>query len=133
MALTDQERVDIRRFCGYPMYGGVPSGFQSYRFFQNYGTLEYRMTNLSATEETTLRSIYLTGPNNLYTLEQAVTSASDNLDTDVAAVWTHNKNEVRDRMRLYNLRRRDLCGFLGIPPGDSLAGQGDGASIRLVI
>lgn len=133
MALTDQERVDIRRFCGYPMYGGVPSGFQSYRFFQNYGTLEYRMTNLSATEEATLRTIYLTGPNNLYTLEQAITSASDNLDTDVAAVWTHNKAEVRDRMRLYNMWRGELCNFLGVPPGPAMSGQSDGGSIRLVV
>lgn len=131
MALTDQERVDVRRFCGYPMFGGVPSSFQSYRFFQAYGTLEYRMTNLSATEETTLRTTYLTGPNNLYTLEQAVSASSANLDTDQAAVWTHNKNEMRDRMRLYNLWRKELCNFLGIPPGEGLS-QSDGA-VRLVV
>lgn len=131
MALTDQERVDIRRFCGYPLYGGTPSGFQSYRFFQAYGTLEFRMTNLSATEEATLRTTYLTSPNNLYTLEQAITSATLNLDTDAAAVWTHNKNEIRDRMRLFNVWRRQLCAFLGVPEGPGMT-QSDG-NIRLVV
>ena len=45
---TDAEKTDIRRFAGYPAYGAVPSSFQSYRFFQAYGTLEYRIANLSA-------------------------------------------------------------------------------------
>jgi hypothetical protein len=131
MAFTDQERVDIRRFCGYPLFGGTPQSFQSYRFFQAYGTLEYRLTNLSADEETTLRTTYLTGPNNLYTLEQAITGATDNLDTDAAAVWTHNKNEVRDRVRLFNYSCRRLMRFLGVPPGPNYAG--DSSTIPLVV
>jgi hypothetical protein len=131
MAFTDQERVDIRRFCGYPLYGGTPSGFQSYRFFQAYGTLEYRLTNLSANEESTVRSTYLTGPNNLFTLEQAITASSANLDTDAAAVWTHNKNEVRDRRRLFDYSCKQLMRFLGIPPGPNFAG--DSGTISLIV
>jgi hypothetical protein len=131
MAFTDQERVDIRRFCGYPLFGGTPQSFQSYRFFQSYGTLEYRLTNLSAEEETTLRTTYLTGPNNLYTLEQAITGATANLDTDAAAVWTHNKNEVRDRVRLFNYSCRRLMRFLGVPPGPNYAA--DSGTIPLVV
>lgn len=57
-------------------------------------------------------------------LEADVLSATDNLDTDQAAVWVHNKNEVQDRMKLYRLWRRELCGFIGVPPGPSL---GDGS------
>lgn len=131
MAFSDQERVDIRRFCGYPVYGGVPSSFQSYRFFQSYGTLEYRLSNVSSDEEDTLRTIYLTGPNNLYTLEQAVFGSSANLDTDAAAVWTHNKNEVRDRMRLYNLVRDQLCQYLGVPRGPNFVANS--GTIPLVV
>lgn len=131
MAFTDQERVDIRRFCGYPLFGGTPQSFQSYRFFQSYGTLEYRLTNLSANEESTLRTIYLTGTNNLYTLEQAIFGATANLDTDAASVWTHNKNEVRDRMRLFNTVRDQLCQFLGVPRGPSFIGSS--GSIQLVV
>lgn len=59
MAFTTQERVDIRRFCWYPVYGGTPSSFQSYRFFQAYGTLEYRLSNLLPEEEGVIRTTYL--------------------------------------------------------------------------
>lgn len=120
MAFSTAERVDIRRFCGYPAYGGTPSSFQSYRFFQAYGTLEYRISNLLTEEETVVRS-YLAS---CTTLEAAIVATSANLDTDAAAVWTHNKNEHRDRERLFASWRRKLCGFLGVPPGPELGEPG---------
>jgi hypothetical protein len=126
MSFTNAEKVDIRRHCGYPMFGGVPSSFQSYRFFTAYGTLEYRMNNMLAEEEAVVRTTYLA---NLTTLETAIPAAGANLDTDQAAVWKHNKNEVRDRAALFNKWRRDLCSFIGVPPGPGL---GDG-SVQLVV
>lgn len=114
---TDAQKVDIRRFCGYPVFGGTPSSFQSYRFFQAYGTLEYRMQNLLAAEETVITTVYLP---NLTTLEAAIPATGDNLDTDQAAVWTHNKHEQRDREQLFDSWRRRLCDFLGVPPGPGL-------------
>ena len=140
MAFTNQERVDIRRYCGYGMFGGTATPAFGWRFFTQYGTLEYKLTNLAPEEETTLRATYLTGPGSttnpsttgvsLYTLEQAVYGATANLDTDQAAVWKHNKNEVRDRRGLYNQMRFDLCSFLGIEPGPELVNSG---AIRLVV
>lgn len=124
MAFSNAERVDIRRFCYYPVYGGTPSSFQSYRFFQSYGLLEYRLSNLAAEEEAVVRTTFLA---NLYTLEAAIPAASANLDTDQAAVWTHNKREVADRRALFASWRKDLCEFLGVPPGpafNSAAGSG---------
>ena len=124
MAFTNQERVDIRRFCGYGMFGGNASPAWGMRYFTQYGTLEYKLTNPAPEEETTLRLVYLTGnPTSLYALEAAVYGATANLDTDQAAVWKHNKNEVRDRKNLFNQMRRDLCDFIGIEPGPAL---GDG-------
>lgn len=114
---TDAQKVDIRRFCGYPVFGGTPSSFQSYRFFQAYGTLEYRMQNLLAAEEAVITTVYLP---NLTTLEAAIPATGDNLDTDQAAVWTHNKHEQRDREQLFDSWRRRLCDFLGVPPGPGL-------------
>ena len=52
--------------------------------------------------------------------------ASANLDTDQAAVWTHNKDEVADRNNLYYLKRRELCAYIGVRPGRALSG---GASV----
>ena len=116
-ALSDAERVDVRRFCGYPAYGAGSSGFQSWRFFDAYGTLEFRLSNLAASELQVVRQ-YLS---NLYALEQAIPAAASNLDTDQAAVWTHNRAEVVDRARLFDDWCRRLAFFLGIPIGPAMA------------
>ncbi len=115
---TDAEKTDIRRFCGYPAYGAGAAGFQSWRFFQAYGTLEYRMNNLAPAEYAVVRSVYLV---QLYPLESAIPAASGNLDTESAAVWIHNQEEVHQREELFDDWRRRLCGFLGIPPGPALS------------
>ena len=115
--LTDAEKVEVRRFCGYPMFGGQPVQAFGYRFFQHYGTLEFRMNNMLAEEEDVIRDKFLT---NLSTLETAVLSTTENLDTAKAAVWEHNKNEMRDREALLSNWRMKLCQFIGVPPGPGL-------------
>jgi hypothetical protein len=125
MAFTDLEKTDIRRFCGYPAYGSTPQGFNGWRFFQAYGTLEYRMQYLSAAEEAVVRTQLAT----LRTLESAIPNAATTLDTEQAAVWTRNPDEMAERTRLFDDWRRRLCGFLGLPPGPALADAG----IRLVV
>ncbi len=125
MAFTDCERTDIRRHCGYPAYGIGASGFQGWRFYQVYGLLEFRMNKLSGAEEAVVRHYLGT----LAALERAITEAGANLDSDQAAVWTRNANEIRDRTRLFDDWRRRLCGFFGLPPGPAL---GDG-SLTLVV
>lgn len=129
MALTTAQKVDVRRFAGYPVYGGTPSSFQSYRFFQAYGTLEYRMSNLLAEEEAILTGTYLPQLTQLENDIIGSTGIRTNLDTDQAAVWKHNKRELQDREALYNRLRRTLCAFLGVPPGPDL---GDGG-LQLVV
>jgi len=117
---SDSEKTDIRRFCGYPAYGAGAAGFQSWRFFQAYGLLEYRLNNLAPAEEQVVRGYLST----LYALEGAVPQAGGNLDTDQASVWTRNADEVRDRQNLLDDWRQRLCGFLGLPPGPGLATGG---------
>ncbi len=75
------------------------------------------MNNLAPNELCVVRRYLGT----LSTLEVAVPQVADNLDTDQASVWTHNKNEQDDRLRLLDEWRRRLCGFIGIPPGPSLS------------
>jgi hypothetical protein len=115
-ALTDQEKIDTRRHCGYPAYGGTASGFSSWRFYQVYGLLEYRINNLAPGEISVVQRYLGT----LCNLESAIPGASENLDTDQAAVWSRNQNEFRDREQLYDGWRTRLCAFLGIPPGPGL-------------
>ena len=116
---TDQQKTDIRRFCGFPAYGASDAG-SGWRFFTAYGALEYRMNNLSSNEVAVVVTYLAT----LTQLEMAVLGASDNLDSDAAASWTHNKDEVCDRLRLFDSWRRRLCAFLGVPPGEGLGSGG---------
>jgi hypothetical protein len=90
---------------------------QSWRYFQAYGLLEFRLTNISDTEVVIVRRYLAT----LTTLEVAVPAASDNLDTDQASVWSRNKDELTDRLRLLDEWRRRLCGFLGVAAGPALS------------
>lgn len=123
MALTDAQKADVRRYAGYPQVGANHTVDASRDF--SYGwtlpgvweTLASVLDNLRPENEAVLISKFLTP---LGTLETAIYGAGDNLDTDVAAVWTRNKNEVSDRIGLFNHARRQMCAFIGIAPGPSL-------------
>ncbi|HVJ54885.1 MAG TPA: hypothetical protein VM689_20665 [Aliidongia sp.] len=117
MSFTDAQKTDIRRFCGYPVFGQSPNQFVDYRFFQAYGNLEYKLNNLLPAEEAVIETVYLA---QLYALEAAIPSSGGNLDTQSAAVWTRNPQEPRDRAALFDSWRRRLCAFLGVPPGEGL-------------
>ena len=91
-----------------------------WRFYTAYGLLEYRLNNLSASEIAVVVNYLMT----LGQLETAVPPASDNLDSDGAAGWTHNRGEVNDRLHLLDEWRRRLCGFLGVPAGEGLSRAG---------
>lgn len=127
MAFSAGERTDIRRHCGYPAYGVGASGFNGWRFFQAYGLLEYRVQNLAAAEEAVVRG-YLA---QLASLEADIPAAGARLDTEQAAVWTRNPNELGDRAALFDDWRRRLCGFLGVPAGPALGERGN--SIAMVV
>jgi hypothetical protein len=118
MSFTAVQIVDIRRFTGYPAYAHF-----GWVFEEEYATLELRLANMTPEEEAVITGNYLV---NLPILEKAIVDASCNLDTDEAAVWKHNRDEVADRTALYNQKRRDLCGFIGVRPG---RGLGMGGSV----
>lgn len=127
MALTAQQLADVRRFAGFPGLGmDTPATDRSDMAFVNslpsmlFQTLAHRLQNLTPENEATLINVYLS---NLTTLELGIVGAAANLDTDQAAVWTHNKTEVAERSALFDSWRRRMCGFLGVPPGPAL-GEG---------
>ena|ERR1700749_1410805 len=112
--LTEQQKIDVRRHIGYPVYGngvGASPPTFGYRYYSWYLILEYRLNNLDPEEETTLINVYLANCNSSFA---AIQNASNNLDTDRAAVWYHNKYEVRDRFNLYKLNCKLLIQFLGV-------------------
>ena len=123
MTLTSAQIVDCRRYCGYSVSGNITS--QPYRepVYSSITlaslSLDYRLANLTSDEENVITTTYLP---NLNAREAEIQGAGANLDTDQAAVWKHNANEVSDRINLFNWLRRDLCTFLGFPPGPQLGG-----------
>ena len=132
MTLTAQQTSDVRRFCGYPSLG-TDTPADATRDFA-YGwvspgvwqTLFTRLANMLPEVESTLINVYLS---NLTALEAAIVGAGANLDTDEAAVWKHNRDEVAHRTQLFDGWRRRMCQFLGIPPGPYL---GQSGGMRLV-
>jgi hypothetical protein len=125
MTLSAQQIVDTRRYMGFSVSGDTtsqPFREQVYSDATAFGSLslDYRLAHLSAEEENTVVTYYLA---NLYLREAEIQAASANLDTDEAAVWKHNKQEVSDRMGMFNQLRRDLCNFLGFEPGKALMSQ----------
>ena len=112
-ALSDTEKTDIRRHCGYPTVAAGGTGGQTRLLYQQFTLLETRMNTLAAPETGIVRR-YLAALTNL---ELAVPRAGDSLDTDQAAVWTRNRTELQDRLALFDEWRRRLCGFLGVAPG----------------
>lgn len=118
---TADEITAIRRYCGYPAfaaYGYILGG-------DEMATMDAQLAAMSASEIAVVRTEFLAV---LPGLEAAINAASANLDTDQAAVWKHNKQEVADRISLYAYLRRQLCAFIAIEPGPGLR-QG-GAVIR---
>jgi hypothetical protein len=124
MALTAQQITDVRRYMGYSLSGdqtAYPFRELVYSNVSYLGmSLDYRLEHMSDEEESTVTSFFLA---NLTLREQEIQDAAANLDTDKAAVWTRNKSEVEDRTALFNQLRRDLCAFLGFPPGNGLTSR----------
>ncbi len=126
--LSEAEKTDSRRYLGYPVHGAAPSGNMGWQFYQAYGAMEWRLVNLSGTEETVLRQYLGT----LATLELAIPGSGAGLDTAAAAGWERNPSEVSERVRLFDDWRRRFCAFLGLPPGPAL-GDASNSSVRLVV
>ncbi len=124
--LTDAERTDTRRYLGYPAYGSEREGNMGWRFYGTNGSVEYRLGNLSASEQAVLRGYLLT----LATLEQAIPEAGVGLDTGSAAGWVRNPQEMAERERLFDGWRRRLCAFLGVPNGPALVSR---TNVTLVV
>lgn len=122
--LTDAQKDEVRRHSGFPVYGlgvGTTPPTFGYRYNTWYLILEYRMNNLSPNQELLLMNQYVA---NCSQALAAIQSSSNNLSTEKAAVWTHNKYEVRDRFQLYKLQCELLIQYMGLSSPGKLTGTG---------
>lgn len=128
MSFTASQKVDIRRHMGYPAFGNpntVQGGFQSWRYFDAYGQMEFRMNNMASEEETVVLN-YVTELNQL---ETDIFGTRTNLDIKKAAVYEANPQEQLQREALYASFRRKLCAFMGVPAGPGLGASGSSATL----
>jgi hypothetical protein len=122
--LTDAQRTDVRRYMGHPVLNaGEPDTVyaKAYSRATFPVSLTVRLDNLTATEQDVLTNTFLS---TLATLEAAIPTAGDNLDTEIAGPWTARKDEIAQRSSLFDRWRREMCGFLGFAPGPALGGGG---------
>ena len=121
---SERERTDARRFLGYPAHGADLSGAMSWWFVQAGGTVEYRLNNLTGSEEAVLRTFLTT----LAGLEQAIPDSGAGLDTASAAGWVRNPRELEDRAAVRPMAAavRVPGGVAGVEPGGRVVrGSGD--------
>lgn len=124
-AFSDQEKADIRLFCGFETYGGEgDAGFQGWRYYQEYGLLEFRMNNLAPAEYQNVRLML----SYLYPIRTAMAAMYATINVAIAASFTRNSSELVDRQQQYTEMRKQLCGAVGIVPGPLLRG---GGSVRI--
>jgi hypothetical protein len=125
---TDQQLVDIRRFCGYPTQSDGTVLFPAPWVNREYLALDYRLQHFSIDETKTILTVYLPP---LYVAQTAIQTMGTTLNVDMAGPFKRNSREMRERISLYNWLRRDLCAYMGIQPGPGLS-QSDG-SITLMV
>lgn len=109
--LTDAQKNLVRKYCGFAARGTQPNPYWGQQFWlQPYATVELRLQDgqLSDDEVSTVSDMLT----NLQAIEQSIYDARENLDTSVAAVWTHNATEVHDKIQLYQWGRQQLVYYI---------------------
>lgn len=125
---TLTEKTWIRWACGYGMEGNVASGFASWRFFQAFGVLDFKLVdgNLTPSEYQIARQML----GEISTLRTAMIAISSSLNVGKAAVYTRNPRELAERRSLLRDWRMQLLGLMQLPPGPDMQ-AGDGANITI--
>jgi len=125
--LTEEEKMQIRKFCGYTNWGKQPSAGMGWRAWEANAYLENKMNALTDVEEERVKTLYI--PNCL-TAETNIQSVSQLLLVDTAAVFVRNKLQLKENIQLYNYWRLELCRFLGIGVGPFFGG---GSTSQMVV
>lgn len=112
--LTSAQITDVRRYTGYPTALVTLRGSDA---------MDTAIANLTDDQTAVVTSVFLAP---LRASEAALLAMQGNLDTDKAAVWTHNRNELADRQAQFYDACYRLASFLGVPPGPNFVGFGGG-------
>ena len=112
--LTETQKVQIRRLCGYPVKGSNAATANSnmWWYYTNYQQLEYRMEFLQPEEINEVVNLL----NTCLGLENAFQNITPDLSTEKAGPWTRNKSEFEDYKKQFTYWCRYLSEqVLGVP------------------
>jgi len=118
--LTETQKMQIRKFCGYTNWGEQPNAGMGWRAWETNAYLEQKMNALTPEEGDRVVNLYI--PNCL-AMETNIQNVSQLLLVDTAAVFIRNKLQLKENIQLYNYWRLQLCQFLGIGPGEFFGGS----------
>ena len=124
--LSSVELTEARRHLGYPAHG-LAGAIDGWQYSRVDGVVEHRLVHLSDAEEGVVRQYLGT----LNVLERAIPEMGVSLDTNAAAGWVRNPDELEDRGRLFDEWRRRFCAFVGVAPGPGLVKAS--TAVRLVV
>lgn len=113
--VSSADAADVKRYCGYPVAASMGAQILPVQGYAQQ--VDLILSALTADQVGVLQAVYLT---NLRLLEADIPGTRDGLDTAKAAVFTRNPAELQERMELFATWRRQLCFFLGVPPGDGI-------------
>jgi hypothetical protein len=108
MALSETDKSDIRFYLGYSFRGSDPSGLSLY-VHSNFLHLEDRLGKLTEPEERRVKNIL----EELRDMEAELSASRSAIRIDTAGEFKKNKNELSERIAMYNRQRRILAQWLG--------------------
>jgi hypothetical protein len=111
MALSEEDKTDLRFFLGYAMVGDDPNSLTNAYPHQLDVTLEDHMRHLTSSEENKVKELL----DELREMDAEIKAARATLNIDTAGAFKKNKAELRDRISLYNYTRKQLGTFLQVP------------------
>lgn len=130
MSLTDDQKNSVRWYMGYPTTLANVSTGNNRDFAYAWVTpgvmmtLDTALDNMTPSQETRVTAFYLPNLTQMETDLYGSSGAWQNHDTDQAAVWYHNKNEVDDRTRHFKALCRRLANEFGFAPGPAVGPGG---------
>lgn len=111
MALTEAQKVDLRRHLGFGMMGDNPTATDVVYGRNVNPWMEDRMVHLTADEE----AFVVDRLSLLNDMEQEYFDSRDNFDTLAAGSFKQNPNEAKQRRSMLVKARKELARFLDAP------------------
>lgn len=107
MALTEQEKTDIRFYLGYGMRGDDPKSASDIYSHDFNPSLEDNMLHLTESEEKRVRALL----DEIREIDEELTLARSLLNIKVAGEFARNQSHIRDLIQVQNRYKKQLAAW----------------------